>query len=54
MRHTPWPGGARRPGTLLARYEAELGRLVDRGLAELALARGRKLERLDLLMRNIV
>ena len=54
MRHTPWPGAARRPGTLLARYEAELGRLVDRGLAELALVRGRELERLDLLMRNIV
>ncbi len=54
MRHTPWPGGTRRPGTLLARYEAELGRLVDRGLAELAFARGRELERLDLLMRNIV
>jgi len=54
MRHTPWPGGTRRPGTLLARYEVELGRLVDHGLAELALARGRELERLDLLMRNIV
>src|SRR3954467_13869536 len=54
MRHTPWPGGTRRLGTLLARYEAELGRLVDHGLAELALARGRELERLALLLRNLV
>ncbi len=40
--------------TLLARYSAELGRIMDRGQAELALLRQREVDRLDALMRNIV
>lgn len=46
--------GTKRPTSLLARYETELSRLTDRGLAGLALTRGRELERIDALMRNIV
>ena len=46
---------AGRPATsLLGRYAAELARIVDHGQAELALAHGRQLRKLDALMRNIV
>ncbi len=40
--------------SLLVRYGAELARILDRGQAELALAHGQKLQKLDALMRNIV
>jgi diguanylate cyclase (GGDEF)-like protein/PAS domain S-box-containing protein len=47
------PAGSQ-SASLLGRYGAELARIVDRGQAELALARGRQLQKLDALMRNIV
>jgi diguanylate cyclase (GGDEF)-like protein/PAS domain S-box-containing protein len=46
-------GGQPRP-SLLARYGAELARIVDRGQAELALVHAQRLQKLDALMRNIV
>jgi diguanylate cyclase (GGDEF)-like protein/PAS domain S-box-containing protein len=46
---------AGRPSSsLLGRYAAELARIVDQGQAELALAHGKQLRKLDALMRNIV
>ena len=48
------PAGGRPAPPCSARYGAELARIVDRGQAELALAHGRKLQKLDALMRNIV
>jgi diguanylate cyclase (GGDEF)-like protein/PAS domain S-box-containing protein len=46
--------GGSESGRLLTRYGAELGRILDRGLAEVALERQTRIERLDALMRNIV
>ena len=43
-----------RPLSLLLRYGAEFGRILDRGQAGLALARGQELQKLDRLMRSIV
>jgi diguanylate cyclase (GGDEF)-like protein/PAS domain S-box-containing protein len=40
--------------SLLVRYGADLARIVDRGQAELAIAHGVKLQKVDALMRNIV
>jgi diguanylate cyclase (GGDEF)-like protein/PAS domain S-box-containing protein len=40
--------------SLLVRYGTDLARIVDRGQAELAIAHGVKLQKVDALMRNIV
>jgi len=48
------PAGGLPSSRLLARYGDELARVADRGQAELALAHGLKLQKLDALMRNIV
>ncbi|MCG8359557.1 MAG: EAL domain-containing protein [Kiloniellales bacterium] len=40
--------------SLLHRYSDQLGRSIERGRAELALAQGAKLKRVDALMRNVV
>ncbi len=48
------PAGGQHSPPLLARYGAELARIVDRGQAVLALGHAQKLQKLDALMRNIV
>jgi diguanylate cyclase (GGDEF)-like protein/PAS domain S-box-containing protein len=48
------PAGGLPSSSLMGRYGDELARIADRGQAELALAHGLKLQKLDALMRNIV
>ena len=48
------PAAGQSASSLLGRYATELARIVDHGQAELALAHGRQLRKLDALMRNIV
>jgi diguanylate cyclase (GGDEF)-like protein/PAS domain S-box-containing protein len=50
----PTPQAGRQTNLLLARYGTALGRIIDRGQAELAVAQTAKLQRIDALMGAIV